>query len=269
VLDQEYSLPLPILEVKAAPGAAGEPEERTAQGYVAAFSNVDHGNDVILPGAFDATLATGRKVRFLREHDRSRVLGVTLALKADAHGLLGRFRFSRTPLGEETYQLLRDGALDSFSIGYRADDFGHRADGVRELKAISLYEASVVSLAMNERALVTTVKGAPELPFDALWQQLTDAFLTLTAGLEEAKALQARRAADRPPRALTPRHVQHLSRTLEAAEATLTELRSLAQASPPPPEAKAAAADGVRLRLELARRRLQRAGVLSRVERSA
>ena len=263
LLDQEFSLPLPVLEVKTTPGAAGEPEQRTAEGYVAAFSNVDHGDDVILPGAFDATLASGRKVRFLREHDRTRVLGVTLELKADAHGLLGRFRLSRTPLGEETYQLLRDGALDSFSIGYRADDFGHRADGVRELKAISLYEASVVSLAMNERALVTTVKAAPEQPFDALWQQLRDAFLSLTAGLAEAKALQARREADRPPRTLGPRHLEQLSRTLEAAEATLTELRSLAQASPAP-EAKAPAVDGVRLRLELARRRLRRAGVLER-----
>lgn len=264
-MDQEYSLPLPVLEVKTAPGAAGEPEERTAEGYVAAFSNVDHGNDVILPGAFDATLASGRKVRFLREHDRSRVLGVTLELKADPHGLLGRFRFSRTPLGEETYQLLRDGALDSFSIGYRADDFGHRADGVRELKAISLYEASVVSLAMNERAVVTTVKGAAPMPFDALWQQVRDAFLTLNAGLAEAKALRARRAAEW--RELSGRQREHLARTLAEAKATLGELEALAAAGPPPaPEATAPApaVDGVRLRLELARRRLQRAGVLER-----
>ena len=74
--------------------------------------------------------------------------------------------------------------------------------------------------------------------------------------MEEAKALQARRAADRPPRALSPRHIEHLSRTLTAAEATLTELRSLATPAPPP-EAKADEVDGLRLRLELARRRLQ------------
>jgi len=98
---------------------------------------------------------------------------------------------------------------------------------------------------------------------DALWQQLRDAFVSLTAGVAEAKALRARRQAG--GRELTGRHLEQLSRTLEAAEATLTELRSLAQAPPAgPPQAKAAAADGVRLRLELARRRLQRAGVLER-----
>lgn len=266
---QEYSLPLPIGEVKAL--TEGEPEGPAylVEGYVAAFRNTDLGGDVILPGAFDASLAAGHKVRFLRQHDHSRVLGTVLGLKADAHGLHGRFKISRTPLGEETYQLLKDGALDSFSIGYLPDEAEHKEGGVRELKQLTLLEASVVSLPMNPRALVTAVKahpnGAADVPFDALWQQLRDAFVALTAGVAEAKALRARRAAAQPRRELGPRHLEHLSRTLEAAEATLTELRSLAQTPPAgPPEAKAAAADGVRLRLELARRRLQRAGVLER-----
>lgn len=264
---QEYSLPLPIGEVKALPEDAPGGPAYVVEGYVAAFNNRDLGGDVILPGAFDASLAGGHTVRFLRQHDHSKVLGTVLELKADAHGLHGRFKISRTPLGEETYQLLKDGALDSFSIGYLPDEAEHKDGGVRELKQLTLLESSVVSLPMNPRALVTAVKahpnGAADVPFDALWQQLRDAFVSLTAGVAEAKALQARRAAARPPRALGPRHLEQLSRTLEAAEATLTELRSLAQA-PPAPEAKAAAADGVRLRLELARRRLQRAGVLER-----
>ena len=264
---QEYSLPLPILEVKEAPPADGAAPAYLVEGYVAAFQNTDLGGDVILPGAFDASLAAGHKVRFLRQHDHSKVLGTVLALKADAHGLHGRFKISRTPLGEETYQLLRDGALDSFSIGYLPDEAEHKDNGVRELKQVTLLEASVVSLPMNPRALVTAVKahpnGAADVPFDALWQQLRDAFVSLTAGVAEAKALRARRQAG--GRELTGRHLEQLSRTLEAAEATLTELRSLAQAPPAgPPEAKSAAADGVRLRLELARRRLQRAGVLER-----
>jgi len=135
------------------------------------------------------------------------------------------------------------------------------------LPGFNLHDAPVVSLPMNSRGLTTTVKahpnGAADVPFDALWQQLRDAFVSLTAGVAEAKALRARRQAG--GRELTGRHLEQLSRTLEAAEATLTELRSLAQAPPAgPPQAKAAAADGVRLRLELARRRLQRAGVLER-----
>ena len=264
---QEYSLPLPILDLKEAPAGDGAAPAYEVEGYLAAFNNRDLGGDVVLPGAFDASLAAGHKVRFLRQHDHSKVLGTVLALKADAHGLHGRFKISRTPLGEETYQLLKDGALDSFSIGYLPDEAEHKDGGVRELKQVTLLEASVVSLPMNPRALVTAVKahpnGAADVPFDALWQQLRDAFVSLTAGVAEAKALRARRQAG--GRELTGRHLEQLSRTLEAAEATLTELRSLAQAPPAgPPQAKAAGADGVRLRLELARRRLQRAGVLER-----
>jgi HK97 family phage prohead protease len=278
-LDQEYSLPLPIGEVKAL--GEGDPDGPAylVEGYLATTGGPpDLGNDVILPGAFDATLAAGHKVRFLRQHDHSKVLGTVLGLKADGHGLHGRFKISRTPLGEETYQLLKDGALDSFSIGYLADEAEHKDGGIRELKQLTLLEASVVSLPMNPRALVTAVKGAPAgaagLPFDALWQQLRDAFVALQAGTAEAKALAGRREQD--GRGLTPRHLEHLSKTLEAAEAVLSDLRPLAtpglatsqldgapaKAEAPGPDAEAEAAR-LRLRLSRARRRLLAAGVLT------
>jgi HK97 family phage prohead protease len=271
---QEYSLPLPIGEVKAlGEGDPGGPAYEV-EGYVATYSNRDLGGDVIAPGAFDATLAAGHKIRFLRQHDHGKVLGVVLGLKSDDHGLHGRFKISRTPLGEETYQLLRDGALDAFSIGYIAEDAEQKDGGVRELRQVALLETSVVSIGMNPRALVTAVKGgsagAAGLPFDALWQQLRDAFVSLRAGVTEAKALSDRRRED--GRELSERHRTALTRTLTEAEATLEGLRTLvtptlAQApskEEPAPEAKAEA-DGLRLRLELARRRLQRAGVLERL----
>jgi len=150
----ETSQPLPILEVKTAAGG-----ERIVEGYVSTFDAVDLGGDVVLPGAFDASLAGGRRVPFLRGHDHNAVLGTTLSLRADHYGLHGRFKLSRTPLGDETYQLLKDGALDSFSIGYLPDVSERRTDGVRELKQLTLLEASVVTLAMNPAAMVTAVKG--------------------------------------------------------------------------------------------------------------
>lgn len=273
----EYSLPLPVQEVKALPEDDPGGPAYVVEGYVAAFNNRDLGGDIILPGAFDASLAAAHKVRFLRQHDHSKVLGTVLGLKADSHGLHGQFKISRTPLGEETYQLLKDGALDSFSIGYLPEEAEHKDGGIRELKQLTLLEASVVSLPMNPRALVTAIKGYPgagALPFDGLWQQLRDAFQSLQAATEEAKALAERRQAD--GRRLSDRHVGELSRTLAAAEATLEQLRLLAQApSPTVVETPAAGADGpdtspvkaeepsgLRLRLELARHRLRLAGAL-------
>ena len=276
-MDLEYGLPLPIAGVKALGDGDPDGPAWIVEGYVAGFDNVDLGNDIIRPGAFDASLAAGHKVRFLRQHDHAKVLGTVLGLRADEHGLHGRFKISRTPLGEETYQLLKDGALDSFSIGYLADDCDYKEGGVRELKQVTLLESSVVSLPMNPRALVTAVKGhlhgAADVPFDALWQQLRDAFVALQAGTAEAKALAARRATDPryvQERKLTDRHREALARTLEVAEATLSDLKTLATGSPagapaaaaPRESPRAEALGDLRLRLELARRRLRLAGVL-------
>jgi hypothetical protein len=281
-LDQEYSLPLPIGEVKAlgdgdSDGLGGSGPAYLVEGFVSTYDTKDLGGDVVLRGAFDASLAAmgdghqgAPRVSFLRQHNHAHVLGKTLSLTSEAHGLHGRFKISRTPLGEETYQLLKDGALDSFSIGYLADEAEVAADGTRLLKQLTLLETSVVALPMNPRALVTAIKagpgGAAGLPFDALWQQLRDAFVALAAGIDAAKALDDRRSRD--GRTLTERHRTELSRTLAAAEATLAELRSLTHApseeGAPPPDAKAPELDGLRLRLELARRRLTRAGVLER-----
>jgi HK97 family phage prohead protease len=261
---QEYSLPLPIGEVKAVDDGSWE-----VAGYASVWDVVDLGNDVVHKGAFLDSLGNGRKVRFLYGHDHRSVLGAPIELKEDEQGLHGRFRISKTRLGDEVHTLLKDGALDSFSIGYLARDFRFDEEkGVRHLDAIDLLEVSVVAVPMAPRALVTAVKGGPDgaagLPFDALWQQLRDAFVSLGAGVTEAKALYDRRRADgREP---TQRHADHLSRTLEAAEATLRDFRSLVQApskEEAPAEAKAEA-EGLRLRLELARRRLQRQGVLEK-----
>jgi uncharacterized protein len=261
---QEYSLPLPIGEVKAVDDGSWE-----VAGYASVWDVVDLGNDVVHKGAFLESLGNGRKVRFLYGHDHRSVLGAPIELKEDEQGLHGRFRISKTRLGDEVHTLLKDGALDSFSIGYLARDFRFDEEkGVRHLDAIDLLEVSVVAVPMAPRALVTAVKGGPDgaggLAFDALWQQLRDAFVSLRAGVTEAKALYDRRRED--GRELSERHLTALTRTLTEAEATLQGLRDLAQApskEEPAPEAKAEA-EGLRLRLELARRRLQRAGVLER-----
>ena len=198
----EYSAPLVGLEVKS--GAEGE---RIVEGHAAVFDTVDLGGDVIRPGAFDATLRARPKVLFLRQHNHDQVLGATLSLRPDRTGLFGRFKISRTPLGEETYQLLKDGALDSFSIGYRAPGAEEKRDGTRELTAIELFEVSVVSLPMAPLARVTAVKrrrvegGAPRHNGMTLTQlrlhYLRQRLVRLGVLNPEAEALKDRLAAAR------------------------------------------------------------------------
>jgi HK97 family phage prohead protease len=149
----EYSYPIQ-LETKAMVDG-----DWMVSGYVAAFNNVDMGGDMILPGAFKKSLSSGRKIRFLFNHDGARPLGIAKTLKEDSKGLYGSFKISRTRLGEEVRELLKDGALDSFSFGYNTTDYEYKGD-VRVLKSIDLYEASLVSIPMNSEAIVTDFKDS-------------------------------------------------------------------------------------------------------------
>lgn len=149
-----FGAPLPIADIKA----LGDGEYRVS-GYASTFGNVDLGNDVVMPGAFDRTLKDGHKIRFLAHHRPDQVLGVPEHLKVDKKGLFGQWKIVPTQLGEETYQLLKAGALDSFSIGYVVKDSEFADNGeVRQLKDIELLECSVVSIPMNPEAVVTAVK---------------------------------------------------------------------------------------------------------------
>jgi len=132
-------------------------------GYASTFGNVDEGGDVVLRGAFGSSIAR-RVPRLLWQHDMSEPIGKVVQLKEDDRGLHGDFRISRTVRGHDAYQLLKDGAIDSMSIGYIPEDQEFDdAHNVRKLKSVDLLEISLVSIPMNEEARITAVKAA-QLP---------------------------------------------------------------------------------------------------------
>lgn len=67
-----------------------------------------------------------------------------------------------TQRGREVYELMKMGALDGLSIGYRADpkyiDYDEKGK-TRRLKSVDLMEISAVTFPMNPRARVQAVKG--------------------------------------------------------------------------------------------------------------
>ena len=128
-------------------------------GYASTFGNVDLGGDVMQPGAFKETL--GRRLpRLLWQHDSTEPIGKVLSLVEDDRGLYGDFKLSRTARGGDAYQLLKDGALDSMSIGYVPDEQELDPRGIRQIKSVELFEVSLVTIPMNTEALVTAVKAA-------------------------------------------------------------------------------------------------------------
>lgn len=139
-------------------------EDGTFSGYASVFDVADLGRDVVKPGAFRKSLRSrpAGKVKLLREHDMRSPIGVWTAAVEDAKGLRVEGRLIlETTLGRETHALMKAGALDGLSIGYRTiRDRVDRAKGVRLLEEVDLVEISVVSLPMNPAATVTTVKAA-------------------------------------------------------------------------------------------------------------
>ena len=152
------------MEHKLLPFTVGalDGEGRTLEGYAAAFNNVDRVKDIIHPGAFAKTISErGNKTRLLWQHDSKEVIGKPVELREDDRGLFLRAIISDTAKGRDALALLKDGAVDSMSIGYEvvASDFEQKdGETIRNLREIKLHEVSLVTFPANEEAVVTAVK---------------------------------------------------------------------------------------------------------------
>ncbi|MBL4801733.1 MAG: HK97 family phage prohead protease [Emcibacter sp.] len=131
------------------------------EGYASVFNTVDRGNDLILPGAFTRSLRErgAGGVKFLWQHDPKEPMGILDELREDARGLYVRGRLILdVERAREAYRLLDAGALDGLSIGFHTLKSKQRADGVRLLQEVDLWEISLVTFPMNELARISSFK---------------------------------------------------------------------------------------------------------------
>lgn len=137
--------------------------DRQFEGYGSIFGNVDLGGDVVIRGAFAQTLADhkarGTLPQMFWMHDPSSVPGKWDDVREDEKGLYVKGTFANTRLGNELRELMSMKAVRGLSIGFRIIDREYNDEGVRILKAVDLWEVSVVSLAMNPLAQVTRSKS--------------------------------------------------------------------------------------------------------------
>ncbi|HAV5378580.1 TPA: HK97 family phage prohead protease [Acinetobacter baumannii] len=147
------------LEIKAVQ------EDGFFSGYGAVFGNIDWYNDVILPGAFTASIAKWRAKNkmppVLWNHNDSEPIGVYTNIYEDEKGLYveGKLLIDDVPRAKSTHALLKAGAIDGLSIGYSTKKANQQTNGVRELVEVELSEISIVTQPANERSLITSVKS--------------------------------------------------------------------------------------------------------------
>lgn len=150
-----------LMHATTAAARAVADETGVFEGYAALFDTIDTGNDIILRGAFRETLlrrgAPG--VKLLYQHDTTQPIGVWQSIVEDARGLKVRGRLATdVARAAEILTLMRAGALDGLSIGFRVVQGSRdRRSGIRRLVAVDLWEISLVTFPMQPGARVTRI----------------------------------------------------------------------------------------------------------------
>ena len=153
------------LELKAYHDDDDDENKGMFEGYASVFGNKDLGNDVVVNGAFRKSLRAkgARKIKMLFQHDTKEPIGVYTQIKEDGNGLYVKGQLAmNTQKGREVYELMKMGAIDGLSVGYRVDAKGYHYDerGKRRmLKEVDLMEISAVTFTMNPKARISAVKA--------------------------------------------------------------------------------------------------------------
>ncbi|MBE9635704.1 HK97 family phage prohead protease [Salipiger mangrovisoli] len=137
------------------------------EGYALLFGNPDQGGDIVMPGAYAASLkrlaAEGRAVRMLWQHDPAQPIGIWDEVSEDARGLRVKGRLLETVArGREAAALIAAGAIDGLSIGYRTVAAVKDREGRRLLRELELWEVSLVTFPMLPSARVAAKGESPE-----------------------------------------------------------------------------------------------------------
>ncbi len=151
--------------------------------------------DRILPGAFVKTLAEHTKAgtlpSMLYMHERGNVVGAWREMGETGSGLHAKGQVSlsaKTSSGAGIHELMKMGALNALSIGFRVRKANLDQDKkIREITDVEMGELSIVDIPGIHRARVTDVKSGDPRSIEFFERVLRDAGLSR----KEAKALLA------------------------------------------------------------------------------
>lgn len=161
------------------------------EGYASLFNREDLGHDIIQAGAFRESLS-GRApgaIKMLFQHNASEPIGVWDDIREDERGLYVRGRLmTAVSKAREVLALMRAGALDGLSIGFKAVKAKRDPrSGVRSIEKVDLWEISIVTFPMLPGARVSNVKHRPfavSVPSERDFER----WLTRDAGLTRTEA---------------------------------------------------------------------------------
>jgi HK97 family phage prohead protease len=165
------------------------------EGIAVGYGNLDHGGDIVMPGAITASITGRKSLPMLLYHDQRRPVGSWTSFQEVSDGLLVKGRFSATTAGKEAREDAKSGALGGLSMGYKT--IRQKLEGkARQLLQVALHEISLVTIPMNDRTRVTSVKDIEDLQArlaagDRLTERQWETLLKKGFGFSNAEAERA------------------------------------------------------------------------------
>ena len=188
-----------------------DPDERTFEGYAAAYGNVDSDNDIIEMNAFAKSIKEGfpaKRIKVLWQHKTDTPIGLPVEMREDSKGLWVKSKISRTAKGDEAIELMRDGVIDRMSVGFSIPGGKSQisSKGIRHIYEGKLFEYSLVTWPANDQAVITGVKTLKELrefsDNEGLSEKARNELLAELAGITallKGEPLKSTQPAGQPP----------------------------------------------------------------------
>jgi HK97 family phage prohead protease len=133
-------------------------------GYASVFDYLDSHNEIIVKGAFLKSIQRHNreslKVKLLWQHDTQKPIGVINQISEDNKGLFVDVALnSSVNQAREVAALVKQKAVDSFSIGFDIEKYRINNLGQREITQVDLWEVSVVTFPANQEAKIENIRG--------------------------------------------------------------------------------------------------------------
>ncbi|WP_375319329.1 phage major capsid protein [Candidatus Tisiphia endosymbiont of Oplodontha viridula] len=125
-------------------------------GYASVYNISDQQNDLIAKGAFAS--ADHSSIKFLWQHDWQQPIGVIKSLTEDDYGLkVEAIINNKIEKGKEAIELVRQGAVDSLSIGFNIKQANYNNLNQRIITEAELIEVSIVTFPANYHAKISHI----------------------------------------------------------------------------------------------------------------
>jgi HK97 family phage prohead protease len=131
-------------------------------GYASVFDYLDSHNEIMIKGAFLRSIHRhnegSSRVKLLWQHDTQKPIGVINQISEDDKGLFIAVTLNNlVNQGREVAALVKQKAIDSFSVGFDIEKYRVNSFGQKEITDVDLWEVSVVTFPANQEAKIQNI----------------------------------------------------------------------------------------------------------------